>query len=351
MSARRTPIDRMILSQQQGPDSAILAGWGLIAVFAFLFAFGAWKFNSRDIADIVIAPIEPPTSRAEQLSQRSHADDWVLARPALVMDVPSVDSDGWPPDSRAGDTLGNAAGNALGGANGEDLGADLGADWDREVRQLRQALDTIRAENAALSQRLASLELGSQELGGQELGSIDTMTTASITEPDARFRSTTAFQSTANGSTTIPLVRQTNQSSGRQPLPLNPAATPQALTAPEPTPLDDVSPARAIPMQSARLSKPAVVIQSTQFAIDLGRFSSRDHAREGWQKLKALAPDIVLDARPRTVSTQLSNGEVELRLLGGPYANVANAAQACAALSQIKIACRPGKLRGIELSQ
>lgn len=278
MSARRTPVDRMILSQQQGPDSIIMAGWGLIAVFAFLFAFGAWKFNSTAVGEIVIAQIEPAPEMAD--------DTLITGSISASANSNRSDTDvligavgGWQPETRLTDTI-----------DMENENDELRA----EVIKLRRALDNIKAQNTELFNRLANLESSA----------IDPITTASISQ-------------TADV---------------------------------EPRLLEAVAPARPIPLQSTDPNPPAIIIQSTQFAIDLGGFDSRSHAREGWQRLKNIAPDIVFDLRPRTVAVTRRDGEPELRLLGGPYANMANAAQTCAALSELKIACRPGELRGQELA-
>ena len=284
MSARRTPVDRMILGQEQGPDSIMMAGWGLIAVFAFLFAFGAWKFNSETVGRIVTARIEPtPMNSIDTVVTGSTANRAPAGTTRALLEDgdPAFKVPIWQPEERVTDNFDQE--------NDELLS---------EIVKLRRALENVREHNRDLSQRLAVLE---------DTG-VDPMTTASVRR--------------------------------RQPVA-------------EARPIESVEPARPIPMPAEIVETPeaaSIVIGSTQFAIDIGGYDTLATAREGWRRLKNVSPDIIVDLRPRTRAVTRKDGEPEIRLLGGPYANVAEAAKACAALSTLDVACRPGEFAGEELT-
>ncbi|SDU10770.1 SPOR domain-containing protein [Stappia sp. ES.058] len=80
-------------------------------------------------------------------------------------------------------------------------------------------------------------------------------------------------------------------------------------------------------------------IGRSDFALDLGRFESREEAEGRWAEIRETQPALPATISSRIVDDPQNPGE--LRLMAGPFPNAADAAAACAYLSSGDITCLP----------
>lgn len=80
--------------------------------------------------------------------------------------------------------------------------------------------------------------------------------------------------------------------------------------------------------------------ERTEFAIDLGGYASLATLEKGWKDLKTKQKTLVGDLAPRA-SLSDKNGQLEVRLVAGPFANAAHAITLCAQLQATGRACQP----------
>jgi hypothetical protein len=101
--------------------------------------------------------------------------------------------------------------------------------------------------------------------------------------------------------------------------------------APAPT---EVAAAPAKPPEATEAESPAIAVQQTRFAIDLGGANSVDGLRALWRGLSKSHPEVAA-LRPIIMIKEGNNGlGMQLRLGAGPLINAAAAAKLCAGLAE-----------------
>ncbi len=117
--------------------------------------------------------------------------------------------------------------------------------------------------------------------------------------------------------------------------------------APAPTEVAAVS---AKPQETTEPETPAIAVQQTRFAIDLGSANSVDGLRALWRGLSKSNPEIAA-LRPIIMIKEGSNGlGMQLRLGAGPLVNAAAAAKLCAGLAESERHCETTVFDGQRLS-
>jgi hypothetical protein len=137
--------------------------------------------------------------------------------------------------------------------------------------------------------------------------------------------------------------------------PPDPAASkliqPDAEKKPEPAPAPtEVAAVPAKPPETPEAEAPAIAVQQTRFAIDLGGANSVDGLRALWRGLSKSNPEIAA-LRPIIMIKEGNNGlGMQLRLGAGPLINAAAAAKLCAGLAENDRHCETTVFDGQRLS-
>ncbi|WP_431203360.1 hypothetical protein ACQ86E_32080 [Bradyrhizobium betae] len=120
---------------------------------------------------------------------------------------------------------------------------------------------------------------------------------------------------------------------------------------PEPVPAStEVAAAAAKPSEAAETESPAISVQQTRFAIDLGGANSIDGLRALWRGLTKSNPEIAA-LRPIIMIKEGTTGlGMQLRLGAGPLVNAAAAAKLCAGLAENDRHCETTVFDGQRLS-
>jgi hypothetical protein len=120
---------------------------------------------------------------------------------------------------------------------------------------------------------------------------------------------------------------------------------------PEPAPAPtEVAAVTAKPQEATESEAPAIAVQQTRFAIDLGAANSIDGLRTLWRGLTRSHPELAT-LRPIIMIREGSNGVgMQLRLGAGPLLNAAAAAKLCAGLSENERHCETTVFDGQRLS-
>lgn len=117
--------------------------------------------------------------------------------------------------------------------------------------------------------------------------------------------------------------------------------------APAPT---EVAAAPAKPPEATEAESPAIAVQQTRFAIDLGAANSVDGLRALWRGMSKSHPEVAA-LRPIIMIKEGSNGlGMQLRLGAGPLINAAAAARLCAGLAENDRHCETTVFDGQRLS-
>lgn len=117
--------------------------------------------------------------------------------------------------------------------------------------------------------------------------------------------------------------------------------------APAPT---EVAAAPAKPPEATEAESPAIAVQQTRFAIDLGGANSVDGLRALWRGLSKSHPEVAA-LRPIIMIKEGNNGlGMQLRLGAGPLINAAAAAKLCAGLAENDRHCETIVFDGQRLS-
>jgi hypothetical protein len=117
--------------------------------------------------------------------------------------------------------------------------------------------------------------------------------------------------------------------------------------APAPT---EVAAAPAKPPEATEAESPAIAVQQTRFAIDLGGANSVDGLRALWRGLSKSHPEVAA-LRPIIMIKEGNNGlGMQLRLGAGPLINAAAAAKLCAGLADNERHCETTVFDGQRLS-
>lgn len=117
--------------------------------------------------------------------------------------------------------------------------------------------------------------------------------------------------------------------------------------APAPT---EVAAAPAKPPEATEAESPAIAVQQTRFAIDLGGANSVDGLRALWRGLSKSHPEVAA-LRPIIMIKEGNNGlGMQLRLGAGPLINAAAAAKLCAGLAENDRHCETTVFDGQRLS-
>lgn len=129
---------------------------------------------------------------------------------------------------------------------------------------------------------------------------------------------------------------------------VQPEATEKA-TEKKPDPVE-VAAAPAKPPEATESEAPAIAVQQTRFAIDLGGANSVDGLRALWRGLSKSNPEIAA-LRPIIMIKEGNAGlGMQLRLGAGPLVNAAAAAKLCAGLSESDRHCETTVFDGQRLS-
>jgi len=121
---------------------------------------------------------------------------------------------------------------------------------------------------------------------------------------------------------------------------------------PPPAPAPGVTPAEPTPVRTTAMTAevdPEPPVTRTSFGIDLGSESSFGPLRIRWENLRRKYPELAR-LSPR-ISVRDNAGNVELRLIAGPFENAADAAKACASLLAKGAVCDGGLFDGQRLPQ
>lgn len=118
---------------------------------------------------------------------------------------------------------------------------------------------------------------------------------------------------------------------------------------PEPAPVSTEVAAAAKP-EATENESPAIAVQQTRFAIDLGGANSIDGLRALWRGLTKSNPEVAA-LRPIIMIKEGNNGPgMQLRLGAGPLINAAAAAKLCAGLAENDRHCETTVFDGQRLS-
>ena len=132
-----------------------------------------------------------------------------------------------------------------------------------------------------------------------------------------------------------------------QPETIEKAAEKKAEPAPAPT---EVVATAAKPPETAESESPAIAVQQTRFAIDLGGANSIDGLRALWRGVTKSNPDVAA-LRPIIMIKEGATGlGMQLRLGAGPLVNAAAAAKFCASLAENDRHCETTVFDGQRLS-
>ncbi|WP_441236302.1 hypothetical protein [Bradyrhizobium sp. 930_D9_N1_4] len=120
---------------------------------------------------------------------------------------------------------------------------------------------------------------------------------------------------------------------------------------PEPAPVaTEVAALPAKPPEAAEAEAPAIAVQQTRFAIDLGGANSLDGLRALWRGVTKSNPEVAA-LRPIIMIKEGSTGlGMQLRLGAGPLINAAAAAKLCAGLAESDRHCETAVFDGQRLS-
>ncbi|MBR1173610.1 hypothetical protein JQ617_06555 [Bradyrhizobium sp. KB893862 SZCCT0404] len=125
------------------------------------------------------------------------------------------------------------------------------------------------------------------------------------------------------------------------------AAEKKPEAAPAPT---EVAAVAAKPPEATESEAPAIAVQQTRFAIDLGGANSVDGLRALWRGVTKSNPEVAA-LRPIIMIKEGTNGlGMQLRLGAGPLINAAAAAKLCAGLSENDRHCETTVFDGQRLS-
>ncbi|MGY3421165.1 hypothetical protein ACVWZW_001640 [Bradyrhizobium sp. F1.13.4] len=118
---------------------------------------------------------------------------------------------------------------------------------------------------------------------------------------------------------------------------------------PAPAPIE-VAAAPAKPPEAAESEAPAIAVQQTRFAIDLGGANSLEGLRALWRGVTKSNPEIAA-LRPIIMIKEGNTGlGMQLRLGAGPLINAAAAAKLCAGLAENDRHCETTVFDGQRLS-
>ncbi|MEY9116423.1 hypothetical protein [Bradyrhizobium diazoefficiens] len=120
---------------------------------------------------------------------------------------------------------------------------------------------------------------------------------------------------------------------------------------PEPTPAPtEITAASAKPPEATESEAPAIAVQQTRFAIDLGGANSIDGLRALWRGVTKSNPEVAT-LRPIIMIKEGTTGlGMQLRLGAGPLINAAAAAKLCAGLAENDRHCETTVFDGQRLS-
>ncbi|MGY8704843.1 hypothetical protein RAD16_03750 [Bradyrhizobium sp. 18BD] len=119
---------------------------------------------------------------------------------------------------------------------------------------------------------------------------------------------------------------------------------------PEPAPAPTEVAAAAKPPEAAESEAPAIAVQQTRFAIDLGGANSLDGLRALWRGVTKSNPEVAA-LRPIIMIKEGATGlGMQLRLGAGPLINAAAAAKLCAGLAESDRHCETTVFDGQRLS-
>lgn len=405
MSADPGSLQKALFDQDDGPDGIVLAGWGLSAVVAFVFAYSAWQYGSVSPQ----GPVRLPPAGDVEITGSTGADD-----------------------RRVGTFGENAA------PKGEQFATEITTiEIDvlrREVSELRRSVATLRELNDRVRLRLDRLD-GAAASDGDITGSIGKVTPARSASPRPEMSMPAAEGSandvtvevrpmdperdlpahTAPGKSDLRAVRpeptrrsepvgaiaaappdathrnpgairdvtpgprsrgeakpaMSDNAPSKPPAPIValdpdnasaperfdnpiitgsiPAAAPRALIPPSKPKASPVVPVSTPPPGALAApdttDPPTPFLSKSTFGVDLGGYRSFKELEAAWASFAAKNGEAMVDLTP-LASMGERDGSLEVRLIAGPFANAANAMKLCAGLVAAGIACQPSLYTG-----
>lgn len=272
-----------------------LGAWGLVAMSSFVAAFMALQFSKFD----------------EAADETAAAEDPVKAAPA---------------GTASGIGIIQLGSDAARSSRTDELATDVES-LRKELVALRRTVASIRESRDQLALRLAAVEETYQ-------GFTSSIAKTARTKSPAP-RDVTPAAAPAEAPVAAPAT---------PPMPPVPIAAPQqrkAASGQRKASADAALTTGSIPAdpQPAAAGGPAGA-ERTDFAVDLGGFSSLATLAKGWSDLREQQKELLGDLAPRA-SLSDKDGRLEVRLVAGPFANAAHAITLCAQLQARGRPCQP----------
>lgn len=281
----------------RGPQWLSLAGWGLAAILCFAVAAMTYQFSGI---------------------------------------TETVDTAGATTDRSAGTPRADEAGPGIGIIKmGSDvnrnteiarLSADI-AQLRQDLIALRRTVSTVSQSRDQLAERIARIEL------------TEGLMTSSIAKGDrgrAIAASTDVRARTATGG---------SDASGTPPMPPVPVAAREAREGEAAQ-----QPARADPVVTGSLPPGDGQTERSDFAVDLGGYATLAALSKDWAAIRQRQKALLGDLAPRASLSDV-NGDLEVRLVAGPFSNAAHAITMCAQLQARNQACQPTLFVGQPLGE
>jgi len=276
-------------------------------------------------------------------------------------------------------TLRAAPGQAV--TNPNNLLASQAPAPDANEQRLVEQVRTLTADRDRLAERVATLEHNVNDLTGSIAANTAASngTAANAPPPPEKTEApppvaTTAPPAPASAEPQVPPISFTASNDDQaHPTPAAPAA-PAALAAPQrgvgqpadvplprPGPLATIqsyvnstsplhAPAQHTRLASAHVDTPPPQAGTKGFAIDLGSATNVNTLRAHWGAVKAAHGTMLAGLQP-LVSVRKSTrpGYTEFHLVAGPVADADAAERLCAALTSVRVPCRPSTFNGQRL--
>jgi hypothetical protein len=263
-----------------------------------------------------------------------------------------------------------------------DMLASRPAVPDENEKRLVEEVRTLTADRDRLAERVASLEHSLADLTGSiaraaAANNASANASAANAAPPAQEKADApppAAAAPASAEPQVPPINFTGSSNDDQA-----AAAPAASTAsaapqpgvglpadvplPRPGPLatiqsyvNSTSPIPAAPPQTqtrvvaAHVNEPLPQAAANGFAIDLGSATNINTLRAHWGSVRAGHSALVAGLQPLVSVRQSTRpGFTEFHLVAGPVADADAAARLCAALTSVRVPCRPSVFNGQRL--
>ncbi len=213
---------------------------------------------------------------------------------------------------------------------------------DATTRQIVQAIRGLAEDRDRMTKRLAAVERNMDDMTGSITRQIEAARATKGSAPSWPVDEPSVPMTAA---TITPFV--TSFAPSPSTIASLPAATPSMVA--EPT-----AEAESSEPSGAVASAPLAPIPPTApaaYGIDIGGGASIKALQVRWAALHSAYPQLFEGLRPVVaLKDTLRSNRVDLRLMVGPIANAARAAELCASLAAARVACRPTMFEGRHLA-